>query len=98
MLGRKQKKYLRSLAHHIDPIFQIGKGGVNPELVKGVQEALEKRELIKVSKLANCDEEREAVARKLAERSQAELVQVIGNTIVLYKESKNHKTIDLPGS
>lgn len=96
MLTGKQKRFLRSKAHHIQPIFQVGKGGVNSNLVKQVEEALEARELIKVSVLQNCEEDKETVAEDLSTGSKAELVQVIGSTIVLYKESVNQKRIELP--
>lgn len=96
MLTGKQKRFLRSKAHHIQPIFQVGKGGVNSNLVKQVEEALEARELIKVSVLQNCEEDKETVAEELSTGSKAELVQVIGSTIVLYKESNNQKRIELP--
>ncbi|GIQ69736.1 ribosome assembly RNA-binding protein YhbY [Xylanibacillus composti] len=97
MLTGKQKRYLRALAHHLDPIFQVGKGGVNDHLIRHVQEAIEKRELMKISVLPNCMEERHEVAAEIAEKAGAELVQVIGKVIVLYKESKDHKQIDLVG-
>lgn len=96
MLSGKQKRYLRSQAHHLTPIFQVGKGGVNDHLVKHIEEALEVRELIKVSVLNNCMEESDDVAKELALKSGAELVQTIGKTIVLYKESKENKKIELP--
>jgi RNA-binding protein len=96
MLTGKQKRYLRSLAHHLNPIFQVGKGGVNGHLIRHIEEALEARELIKVSILNNCDEDRDTVAEQLAEGAGAELVQTIGKTIVLYKESSEHKQIELP--
>ncbi len=96
MLTGKQKRHLRALAHHLDPVFQVGKGGVNDHLVKHIEEVLEKRELIKVSVLKNCLEDRHEVAEALAQQSGAELVQVIGSIIVLYKESEENKTIELP--
>ncbi|WP_028544884.1 ribosome assembly RNA-binding protein YhbY [Paenibacillus taiwanensis] len=96
MLTGKQKRHLRSLAHHVQPIFQIGKGGVNDQLIRHIDEAIETRELIKISVLQNCDEDRNVIAAEIAERSGCELVQVIGKTIVLYKESKDHKEIVLP--
>ena len=96
MLTGKQKRFLRSKAHHIQPIFQVGKGGVNSNLVKQVEEALEARELIKVSVLQNCEEDKDTVASELSAGSKAQLVQVIGSTIVLYKESVNQKRIELP--
>ncbi|MDZ5470910.1 ribosome assembly RNA-binding protein YhbY (plasmid) [Bacillus sp. 31A1R] len=96
MLTGKQKRFLRSQAHHLNPIFQVGKGGVNENMVRQISDTLEARELIKVSILQNCDEDRDTVAEQLSKGSQAELVQVIGNTIVLYKESKENKQIKLP--
>ncbi|MCE5167723.1 ribosome assembly RNA-binding protein YhbY [Paenibacillus profundus] len=96
MLTGKQKRYLRSLAHHVQPIFQVGKGGTNDQLIRHIQEALEVRELIKVSILNNCMEDRYEVAEQLSSRSGAELVQVIGKMIVLYKESEEKKQIELP--
>lgn len=96
MLTGKQKRYLRSMAHHLDPLFQVGKGGSNDHLIRHISEAIEKRELLKVSVLNNCLEDPRAIASELAEGAKAELVQVIGKTIVLYKESKDNKTIELP--
>lgn len=96
MLTGKQKRYLRSLAHHLDPILQVGKGGVSDNMLDQVSLALEARELIKVSILNNCEEEKEEVAEQLAEGTGAELVQLIGKTIVLYRESKENKQIELP--
>lgn len=96
MLTGKQNRHLRSQAHHLNPIFQVGKGGVNEHLIKHINEALEVRELIKISVLNNSGEDRKEVGEQLAEKAQAELVQVIGKIIVLYKESRDHKTIVLP--
>ena len=96
MLTGKQKRYLRSLAHHIDPIFQVGKGGVNDHLIRHIEEALEVRELIKITVLNNSGEDRNEVGVELAEKAGAELVQVIGKIIVLYKESRNQPKIELP--
>ncbi|QTN01512.1 ribosome assembly RNA-binding protein YhbY [Sediminibacillus dalangtanensis] len=96
MLTGKQKRYLRSQAHHLNPIFQVGKTGVNENMITQVGEALEKRELIKVSILQNCMEDKGNVAEELAEGTEAEIVQIIGNIIVLYKESEENKQIVLP--
>jgi RNA-binding protein len=96
VLTGKQKRYLRSLAHHLDPIFQVGKGGVNEHIIRHIEEAIEKRELIKVSVLNNNDDDRDEIGEELAAGAGAELVQVIGRTIVLYKESRDYKTIELP--
>ncbi|MBH5317022.1 ribosome assembly RNA-binding protein YhbY [Paenibacillus sp. GSMTC-2017] len=96
MLTGKQKRHLRSLAHHLTPIFQVGKGGTNDHLVRHIQEAIETRELMKISVLNNCLDDPKAIGAEIAANAGAELVQVIGKTIVLYKESKDHKTIVLP--
>ena len=96
MLTGKQKRYLRSKAHHLDPIFQVGKGGVNENMVKQVAEALEARELFMISVLQNCEEDKNVVAEQLAKGTGADIVQIIGNTIVLYKESAEKKQIILP--
>ncbi|MDF2713847.1 MAG: yqeI, partial [Paenibacillus sp.] len=69
MLTGKQKRHLRSLAHHLDPIFQVGKGGVNDHLVKHIEEAIEVRELIKVSILNNCTDDSDEIAGELAVKS-----------------------------
>ncbi|MBM7633787.1 ribosome assembly RNA-binding protein YhbY [Geomicrobium sediminis] len=95
-LTNKQLKYLRGEANALKPIFQVGKAGVNPNLIDQVKDALEVRELIKVSVLQNCPEDKSVVATKVSERSGAALVQVIGYTIVLYKPSKENKQIQLP--
>ena len=91
MLKGKQKRQLRALAHHLTPIFQVGKSVVNSEMVQGIRDALEKRELLKVSILQNCEEDKGEVAKVLSERTSSELVQVIGHTIVLYKQSSKEK-------
>lgn len=96
MLTGKQKRFLRSKAYHLNPIFQVGKGGVSENMIKQIIDALEARELIKISVLQNCEEDKHTVAEKLVQGAKAELVQIIGNTIVLYKESRENKQIVLP--
>ncbi|MCQ2518866.1 MAG: ribosome assembly RNA-binding protein YhbY [Lachnospiraceae bacterium] len=92
----KQRAYLKSLAMVTEPIFQIGKGRLTPEISEAVRDALEARELIKITVLNNCMEDPNDLARVLAERTGSEVVQVIGKKIVLYKESKKKKRIELP--
>ena len=93
----KQRSYLKSLAMTMDPIFQIGKNSMTPELTKAVEEALDARELIKVSVLQNCADDPKELAQVLAERTRSQVVQVIGKKIVLYKEGKpDKKKIELP--
>ena len=97
MLKGKQKRQLRAWAHHLSPIFQVGKSGVNRDMIQGIRDALEKRELLKVSILQNCEEDKDEVAKILSERTSSELVQVIGHTIVLYKQSskETYRKIEL---
>ncbi len=91
----KQRAYLRSLASTIQPIYQIGKSDITPEFTKGIDEALEARELIKISVLKNCMVEPKSLADTLAGRTKAEVVHVMGRKIVLYRASKNNPKIDL---
>jgi len=95
-LTGKQKRFLRAEANQLKPIFQVGKIGVNQNMITQIEDALEKRELLKVSILQNCLEDKTIVAEQLAEGTGAEIVQIIGNNIVLYKESKENKHIELP--
>ena len=82
----KQRAYLKGLAMTMDPILQLGKGGLTPENTAAVEEALAARELIKISVLQNCLEDPREMAQVLAERTRSQVVQVIGKKIVLYRE------------
>ena len=95
-LTGKQKRFLRSEAHHIDPIFQIGKSGINENMIEQIKDALEKRELIKVHILQNNFDDKGDLAESLSSATDSHLVQQIGSMIVLYKTSVNHKKIELP--
>ena len=95
----KQRAYLKSMAMTIDPIMQIGKSEVTPELTKAADEALEARELIKIHVLKNCFVDLREIAETLADRTRSQVVQVIGRKIVLYRESgtkPKDKRIQLP--
>ena len=93
----KQRAYLKGLAMTMEPIFQIGKSSLTPELTAAVGEALAKRELIKISVLQNCMDDPHELAEIVAERTRSQVVQVIGKKIVLYKEGKEgKKKIELP--
>ena len=96
MLTGKQKGFLRSEAHHLQSIFQIGKSGLTESVIAQIDEALEAKELIKVNILQNCDEDKKEIAAKLDGQQGIEVVQVIGNTLILYKESTEKKRIVLP--
>jgi RNA-binding protein len=92
----KQRAYLRGLANGIDGIFQVGKLGITPELTTSIEEALEKRELIKITVLNNCTTETKEVAETVAQRTRSDVVQVIGKKIVLFRQSRTNQTIKLP--
>lgn len=92
----KQRAYLKGLAMNLEPIFQIGKSSLTPEVTEAIGEAFNTKELIKITVLKNCMDDQNEIARMLAERTHAQVVQVIGKKIVLYKESKEHKKIELP--
>lgn len=91
MLTGKQKRYLRSLANTLQPIFQVGKNGVELNALISINQALEARELVKISILKNCDAEMEAVILDVLSYTKADLVQKIGRTFVIYKKSKEPK-------
>lgn len=92
----KQRAYLKSLANGINPIFQVGKASLTPEIVTAVDEALEKRELIKISVLKNCFDNPHELADTISARTRSQVVHVIGKKIVLYRPSKNNPKIELP--
>lgn len=96
MLTGKQRSYLRALANNIQPIFQVGKGGVGENMIKQYNDAFEARELVKSSVLKNSMADARDVSEEIASATGAEIVQVIGNKFVLYKESKENRVIELP--
>lgn len=96
MLTGKQKRYLRSLAHNTDPTFQIGKGGINENMINQIDDTLENRELIKIHVLQNNVDDKSELATTLSDATNSEVVQIIGSMIVLYRESKDNKEITLP--
>ena len=91
MITSKQRAYLKGLAMTMDPILQLGKGGLTPENTASVDEALAARELIKINVLQNCLEDSRQMAETLAERTRSQVVQVIGRKIVLYREGTDDK-------
>ena len=95
MLNSRQRAQLRGLANTMDTIFQVGKGGINEQLIKQVAEALEARELIKLRVLETSPVNSREAADEIATAVNADVVQVIGYRFVLYKESKEHKSIVL---
>ena len=95
-MNSKERAYLKGLANGINPIFQVGKSSLTPELITALDEALEKRELIKISVLKNCLDNPSEIADIIGERTHSEVVQVIGKKIILYRPSKKNPKITLP--
>lgn len=95
MLTSKQRAYLRGLANTETAIMQIGKSGVGENLIKTVSDALEARELIKLTVLENCITSPRETAEELAAATGADVVGVVGRKIILYRESVNNKKIEL---
>ena len=91
----KDRAYLRSLANTIEPIFQVGKSGVSSNLIKQVDDALEARELIKLTVLENSPEDTLLIGNELAEKTNCILVQVLGRKITLYRKKKKDSKINI---
>lgn len=96
MLTNKQKSFLRGESNRLQPLVHIGKSGLTESVITQIEEALEAKELIKVTILQNCDQDKNEIAAKLEEQVGIEVVQVIGKIVVLYKESVEKKRIELP--
>lgn len=84
----KQRAYLRGLANRLDAIFQVGKNGINDNLIKQLDDVLEARELIKISVLETAPEEVKKIANIIAEKTTSDVVQIIGSKFCLYRPSK----------
>lgn len=95
-LTGKQKRFLRSLGMTLEPIVSIGKEGITPAVVNSADEAIEKRELIKVRVLQNCPEDIEVAITTLAERTNCDLVQIIGRNGLLWRRNFKKPKIELP--
>lgn len=96
MLTGKQRAYLRGQAHAMDPIFQVGKGGISDTVIQQVDEVLEARELVKGKVLQNCMLTAKEAAEELAEETKAEVIQVIGSKFVLFRQNEKESIYTLP--
>ncbi len=96
MITGKQRSYLKKLAHNIEPTVYMGKSGLTDNIRQELLTGFECRELVKVKLQESCIMDPKEVANQLAEELGAEFVQAIGRKFVLYKESKDNKTIELP--
>lgn len=91
----KQRAYLKKLAANLDTIFQVGKGDISENMVIQISNALEARELIKLRVLDNSLYSAREAAEEIAERTNSEVVIVIGTRFVLYRVSEKHHKIDI---
>lgn len=96
MITSKQRSYLRSLAHNIDPTVYIGKAGVTDNVIKEIDQCLEARELVKIKLQEGAELNAKTVANELAPSLKAEFVQAIGRKFTLYRQSKGNRQIELP--
>lgn len=92
----KQRAYLRSSANTLEPIFQIGKLGISDNLIKQLSDALEARELIKISVLETAPDDVKNLAIEISEKTNSTLVQTIGNKITLFRQKKENSRYELP--
>ena len=92
----KQRAYLRGLAQNLTPIFQVGKNGVNDNQIEQLINALEARELIKITLHDSTPDDKHSIAEQIAEQTGAEIVQVIGKKLTIYKKSTKNPKIELP--
>lgn len=91
----KQRSYLRSLANNIDAIFQIGKSGISENQIQQLKDALEARELIKISVLETAPASAKILGEEIAELTNSILVQTVGNKITLFKKREKNSKIEL---
>lgn len=98
MINGKQRALLRKLGHDMQPIIQIGKEGMTDQVISAIDEALEKREILKIAILETAMLDTRETCNEAAKRLDAEPVQAIGNKFVLYRRSSNEKNrrIELP--
>lgn len=96
MLNSKQRAFLRKMANTMDPIFLVGKNGVEDGMLEQLNDALEARELIKIKVLKNSFLNAKEAAEIICDELECYSVQFIGSTVVLYRESRKKKQIELP--
>ena len=95
-LTGKQRRHLRALGHHKEPLVQVGKNGLTDGVTSAVDSALEQHELVKIRVGTECPDDREDIAERLAEALKAHVAQVIGRTILLYRRHPKEPKIKLP--
>jgi RNA-binding protein len=95
-LTGKQRRYLRSLGHGLQPLVQIGKQGLTESVVAAIDEALGQHELIKVRVGTECPDDRHDLAEQLGPALHGEVAQLLGRTILIYRRHPKEPKIKLP--
>jgi len=92
----KQRAYLRGQANTMEPIFQIGKSGLSENLIKQLFDAIEARELIKITVLETAPDDVKSLAIEIANNTNSEVIQTIGNKITLFRQKEKNSRYELP--
>lgn len=95
MLTGKQRSYLKSIANTLNPLIQVGKGGIGDGVLSQIDKSLEDHELVKITVLKNSPVEAREIVEEILDATNAEFVQQIGNKLSIYRESKENKKIEL---
>jgi RNA-binding protein len=95
-LNGKQRRYLRALGHHLEPVVQLGKQGLTAGVTTAVDAALEEHELVKVRIGTECPEDRADMANRLGPAVRGEVAQLLGRTILIYRRRAKDPKIALP--
>ena len=95
-LTGKQRRHLRALGHHLEPVVQIGKQGLTDGIIASIDQALGQHELVKVRVGTECPDDRHEMADKLGPALKAQVAQVLGRTMLLYRRHPSEAKIQLP--
>jgi RNA-binding protein len=96
-LTGKQRRFLRSLGHHLEPVVLLGKHGITDQVIAATNEAIDTHELVKVRRGSECPQTAAEVGASLSETLKADLVQKLGHTVLLYRRHPEEPTIAVPG-
>lgn len=96
MLTPKQRKYLEAFAHHMKPELFIGKNGLTPDVSASARDNIDKNELLKVKLQRSCTDDKDSIVHTLAERIGAEVVRILGNTVIMFKQKREKSAYTLP--
>jgi RNA-binding protein len=95
-LTGRQRRHLRALGHHLEPVVQLGKHGLTDAVIRAADVALTDHELIKIRRGSECPDDRHEIAASLASALAAEVVQELGHTVLLYRRHEERPLIELP--